>query len=112
MAARRGPTKHDVALAEIQRKASREAIIARGVVVVAVVLASYFPIVALQGIIEPLAGETTKVDVNVVASISLALSLVLNGFQFLKGRSRRNELKRQRNRLSGFEEPALAEAEA
>lgn len=64
---------------------------------------SYFPLVALQGIVEPLAGETTKVDINVVVSVAIALSLVLNVFQYLKGRSRRNELKRQRSRLDAFE---------
>jgi type IV secretory pathway TrbD component len=110
MAPRKSPTKHDVALAEIARKARREAILFRGLVAVAVILALYLPISALQGIVEPLAGKTTKVDVNVVVSIAVALSLALNGFQYLKGRSRRNELKRQRDRIKTLEGTALMEA--
>lgn len=112
MAPRKSPTKHDVALAEVRRKASREAILSRGFVIVAGIAALYLPITALQGIVEPLAGHTTKVDVNFVVSVGLALSLVLNGLQFVKGRNRRYELKRQRGRLEAFEGPALMEADA
>jgi hypothetical protein len=103
LVATRGSTKHDVALAEIRRKANREAILARGLVAVAVIGISYFPLSAIPGIVEPFAGETTTVDVNFVVSIAIGLSLALNLLQFIKGRSRRSELKRQRIRLDAFE---------
>jgi hypothetical protein len=103
MASRGSATKHDVAFAEVARKASREAILARGLVAVMVIGASYFPLSAIPDIVEPFAGETTKVDVNLVVSIAIGLSLTLNFLQFIKGRSRRNELKRQRTRLDILE---------
>lgn len=96
-------TKHDVAFAEVARKANREAILARGLVAVLVIGASYFPLSAIPGIVEPFAGETTTVEVNLVVSIAIGLSLTLNLLQFIKGRSRRNELKRQRTRLELLE---------
>jgi hypothetical protein len=103
MAPRGSTSKNDVALAEVRRKADREAILARGLVAVAVIAVSYFPLSAIPDIVEPFAGETTRVDVNLVVSIAIVLSLALNGFQFIKGRSRRNELKRQRTRLEALE---------
>jgi hypothetical protein len=103
VAARGSASKHDVALAEVSRKASREIILARGLVAVAVIGVSYFPLSAIPAIVEPFAGETTKVDVNFVVSIAIALSLTLNFLQFVKGRSRKGELKRQRTRLEALE---------
>jgi hypothetical protein len=99
-------SKHDVALAEVRRKANREAILARGFMAVAGLAVLYFPLSAIPEIVEPFAGRTTKVDVNLVVSITIALSLVLNGLQFVKGRSRRAELKRQRERLEELEKVA------
>ncbi len=103
VASRGSATKHDVALAEVSRKAYREAILARGLVAVAVIAASYFPLSAIPDIVEPFAGETTTVDVNLVVSVAIGLSLTLNLLQFIKGRSRRGELKRQRIRLEALE---------
>lgn len=103
MAQRSSTNKHDVALAEVGRKADREAILARGFVIALGIAALSLPILALQEVVDPLAGETTKVDVNLVFSITVAVSLVLNGLQFLKGQSQRKELKRQRTRLDRLE---------
>jgi uncharacterized membrane protein YidH (DUF202 family) len=97
-------SKHDVALAEVQRKANRETILAWGFVAVAVLAVSYFPLSTIPDIVEPFAGKTTTVDVNVIVGITATLSLSLNVLQFVKGRSRRRELKRQRNRLDALEE--------
>lgn len=103
MPARKSTTKHDVALAEVQRKASREAILARGMVFAVVVAAATLPINALQGIIEPLAGQTTVVNVNVVLGATVAISVVVNLFQFMKGSSQRRSLKRLRDRVTELE---------
>jgi hypothetical protein len=99
----RATTKHDVALAEVHGKWTRNVALARGFIVVLGIAASALPLWALQGIVEPLAGHTTKVDVNIVVSIALSLSVVINGLQYVKGRSRRSELQRQRERLAAFE---------
>lgn len=73
----RPTTQLDVSLAEISRRANRDAIIARGVVTVAAIAASYMPLMALQGIAESLPGHTIKIDVTVVVNIVVALSLAL-----------------------------------
>ncbi len=104
MPARKAITKHDVALAEVHRKASREVILARGFIWAVALAASTLPINALHGIVGPLAGETTIVDFNFVVSITLAASLLLNGFQYLKGRSQRSGLERQRDIIDEHEE--------
>lgn len=96
-------TKHDVALAEVERKAKRETILAYGAVTTIVILAAAIPVLAMQGLVEPLAGRKTSVNVDVVVSITVAISLMVNGFQFVKGRSQSNELKRLRSRLAELE---------
>jgi hypothetical protein len=103
MAATRATTKHDVALGEVHRKAARELAIIRAASIVLGIAASALPIYALKGLVEPLAGKSTIVDVDVVVSVSLAASLVVNGFQYLKGRSQRSELERVRDRLGALE---------
>lgn len=108
MAAGRSTNKHDVALAEVRRKAKRDAILAQGLVIVAVVTAATLPLLALRGIVEPLAGRTTKVDVSFVLSLAFALSVMLNALQFLKGLGRKSTIERQRRRLSDLEEVVAA----
>jgi hypothetical protein len=96
-------TKHDVDLAEVARKGNREAIIARGGVVALGIAASALPIWAAQNIVESLAGKNTTVHVNMVVSITVALSLTVNVLQYLKARSQRKELKRQRELITKLE---------
>lgn len=103
MSGTKSATKRDVELAEIQRKANRDVTLARGGVWVAMIIASAVPLYALHWVVDPLAGKTTNVDVNIVVTISLALSLVWNFGQLSKGRSRRDELQRQRGRLDQLE---------
>src|SRR5215213_1828638 len=95
----RATTKHDVALAEVERKTARELMAVQALGIVLSIAASALPILALRGLVEPLAGKETIVDVNLVVSVTLAISVVLNGLQYLKGRSQRGELQRQRARL-------------
>lgn len=102
MPAPKSTNKHDVALAEVARKAARETIVARGLVTVVVLAVSALPIIALRSIIEPLAGRTTNVNVSLVFSVTIAISVVLNGLQYFKGRSQRAELQRQRERLQSL----------
>lgn len=103
MATSRALTEHDVAFAEVQRKADRETAIIRAFSITFWIAALALPILALQELVDPLAGRTTKVDVNVVISLALAVSLALNGFQYAKGRSQRSELLRQRERFTNLE---------
>lgn len=104
MPPQRTTTEQDVALAEVERKARRDLVVAYGFVAVAVVAASWLPITALEGVVEPLAGETTSVDVNVIVSVAISLSLVVNVLQYVKGRSQRRELKRLRERADRLEQ--------
>lgn len=103
MPAPRSVTKHDVALAEVRRKAARELAVIRGVVVAIWIAASALPILAVQRIIEPLAGETTIVNVDVVVSVVVTLSIAINIGQAAKLRSQRKELRRQRERIARLE---------
>jgi hypothetical protein len=57
----------------------------------------------LQGIFDPLAGETTIVDVSLVASISVVLSGVVNLVQAVKGRAQRRTIRRLRKRIEELE---------
>jgi len=96
-------TKYDVLLAGVQRQADRERLL---IVVVGGIIAigvATFPIKALADLIEPFAGEQTVVHVNVVAGISLGMSVVLNFGLFVKGHFRRKTIKRQRDRLNELE---------
>jgi hypothetical protein len=103
MPAPRATTKHDVALAEVERKLAREVTIARGLVLVFSIVASSLPILALQEIVTPLAGHTTQVNVNLAFSFTVAVSVVVNIFQAAKTRSQRHELERQRERVTELE---------
>lgn len=99
----RAPTKKDVDLAEVKRKGEVQTRYAYGIVGALWIAVSSLPILALQEIVEPLAGNTTIVDVNLVFSITIALSVIANGAQYFKGRSQRAELRRQRERFDALE---------
>ena len=104
MARGKSTTKHDVALAEVHRKASREVIVARGVVFALSVAAFALPILALKGLVDPLAGKTTTVNFNLVLGATVVISITLNIFQFAKGGSRKRSLRRQRDEITELEE--------
>jgi len=57
----------------------------------------------MKGIITPLAGKTTKVDINIALAVTVTLSVVVNGFQAVKGGFRRRELNRLRQRCDDLE---------
>ena len=64
------------------------------------VAASYFPLQALQPMVEDLAGQTTHVNASI--SLSVAMSVFLGGTYFVqrrKLRQQREELERLRGRL-------------
>jgi hypothetical protein len=100
----RSATKHDVALAEVNRKAARELTIIRyaGTALIIAVVALLLW-VGGDHVVQPVAGKTTKVDVSFVMTISIAVSLVLNAAQYDKGRRQRKELQRQRELISELE---------
>lgn len=72
------------------------------------------PIWAVSRIVEPLAGRetTANIDINVALTVALsatlALSIIVNAAQWVRGRGRRRELKRQRAQLSEMERRLLA----
>jgi hypothetical protein len=64
------------------------------------VAAAYFPLQALQPMVEDLAGQTTHVNASI--SLSVAISVFLGGTYFVqrrKLRQQREELERLRGRL-------------
>jgi hypothetical protein len=103
MASRRSITKHDVALADVQRKANRERLAISALAIVFVVGMSTFPIIALSDLVKPFAGKETVVNVNLVVGVTLALSIVINIGQIAKGRYRHKTIISQRARLNQLE---------
>ncbi|HSH59862.1 MAG TPA: hypothetical protein VK988_09535 [Acidimicrobiales bacterium] len=68
------------------------------------ILASAVPLTVLRDIVEPFAGRTTVVQATIGISLTVALSLVVNGAQYLKGRQQRRELQRARLRTERLEQ--------
>jgi len=99
----RAPNKHDVELRrlDVRLKVGRAAI--NGTVAILCIAALALPILAIHEIIQPLAGKTTVVRVNVALSIVVSISVVLNGLQYVKGKSQRAELKRLREEIKMLE---------
>jgi hypothetical protein len=95
--------KWDLEIAKVENKTALWQVFAYGVVVALCVAASALPLWMMHGIIQPLAGKTTNVSLNVPISIGLGLSVVVNIGQHIKGRSRKSELKRQRERAEKYE---------
>jgi hypothetical protein len=100
----RKPGKHDVEMARLESRHDIGMVCAYGGVVVVCLLASAVPLLVLHGSIVALAGKKTVVDLNFVVSISLVLSGLGNLLQYLKGTSRRSEMKRMRKRMDDMED--------
>jgi hypothetical protein len=97
------PRKRDVELAKIERSTEIWTIVAYGVVVALTLAALAIPLLALRSVITPLAGKTTKIEANIVVSVTLGLSIAINGLQWVKSQSHKRELQRQRRRLRELE---------
>jgi hypothetical protein len=106
MAERRELSREEVVL-ELRKLESRYDLwqtVVKGLIAVACVLVAAVPIrVFGHEIVDPVAGKTTVVDVDVVLKWSLAFSAALNGIQFGWARQRRRELQRQRDDLDEYE---------
>ena len=102
----RRPTSTDVELRTLELKYGVRRILAIGFITAVCIVASAPPLLIIRGMVEPLAGKTTVVDVSIVLKVSAAASLALNGFQWLKGSSRKRELKRARDRVTQLEKAA------
>jgi hypothetical protein len=76
------------------------------------VLAATLPLWMVERIVHDLAGKTTTANVKLGFSLTITASLMVNGLQYLQGRSRRNEIKRLRGRVERLEGPLLAEKKA
>lgn len=100
----RKPTKIDVELRALDLKYAtrRTIILALGWIVG--LLAAAVPLLVVKNTIEPFAGKTTHVDVNVAIAITVGLSLALNGVQWIKGLGRKDETKKLRTRIEELEE--------
>src|SRR4051794_9863375 len=77
-------TSRDVALAKVESRAEIGRIVAYGIMAALCIATCALPIFALQGAIHDLAGKTTTVEANVIVSVSLTISFVINGLQFAK----------------------------
>ncbi len=95
--------KWDYEIAKMQSTVGLWRVVAYGGVVALCIVASALPLWMMHGIIQPLAGKKTEVDLNVPVSIALGLSFVVNVGQHIKGRSRKAEIKRQRARAEKHE---------
>lgn len=71
---------------------------------VALMISATLPLHVLRLTVEAVAGKETVVNANVTVSIVATLSLTVNVVQAIKGIDRRNELKRQRARISTLEQ--------
>lgn len=85
-----------VDLAKAQALAERYRMIGQGVRSAFIIVSFTAPILAMKGVIEPLAGKTTVVNVSIVVSIVATVSITGNLFQALKSREQRNTIKRLR----------------
>jgi hypothetical protein len=95
--------KWDYEIAKMKGAVDLWRIVAYGGVIALCIGASALPLWMMHGIIQPLAGKKTEVDLSVPISIALGLSVVVNVGQHIKGRSRRAEIKRQRVRAEKHE---------
>lgn len=77
------------------------AVYAVSTAVVMVVLT--FPLRVTAGMVEDLAGKDTNVNAAVGLTVSMSLSVVINGLQYVTGRSRRSEIQRMRERIKVLE---------
>ena len=98
-----GPSKNDVAMAQIEAKRSIREMYAYGITRAACVALSFLPLYALSQIAEPFAGSTTRLDINLALGITVALSFTVNVGFTVKWRSQRVDLQRLRQRQRELE---------
>lgn len=99
----RKPTKIDVELRQLNFRFRLLLTAEIGILVIVGVAASAIPLYFLRGIVEPLAGETTKVDVNIALVVTTSLSVAVNIAQAVKGQFRKTEMERERDRADSLE---------
>jgi hypothetical protein len=99
----RSSNKWDLEIAKVRSKMDVWRIVAYGVVIALGIAASALPLWMMHGIIQPLAGKKTEVDLNLPITIALGFSVVFNLAQHVKGRSRKGEIKRLRRRADKYE---------
>jgi hypothetical protein len=101
--------KHDVELAKVDRSRLVVEKVGDVATVVLSIVAFGVPIWAVSKIVEPLAGRATtaNIEINVALTVTLsatlAVSFVVNAAQWVRGRGRSRELKRQRAQLAELE---------
>jgi hypothetical protein len=92
----RPPNKHDVELRRLDVRGDVAKVFAYGVVVAVCLAASALPLLVIVHIIQPLAGKKTIINANLLISVSISASVAINGIQWIKGWSRKQEVRRLR----------------
>lgn len=95
--------KANVELAKVHLRLERWRHLGRTITGAGWIIACAVPIWAFQGVIEPLAGNTTRVNANIIFSATVAVSVVVNVGQLIKLLSQKSEIKRLRARVTDLE---------
>lgn len=103
--------EHEVELAKIQLEMKRLPHrydllrhLVTGLMYALSIVAAAVPLLVLRSVLAPFAGQETTVDVDVAVQVVLTASVVVNGLQYVKGRTRKQELRRERTRVERLEE--------
>lgn len=94
---------NDVEIVRIKSRHQTIGQVTSGIAGSAMIISVAVPLFALSKIIEPLAGQTTVFEANLALSTIAGVSLALNAGMILKGRSRKEELQRLRERIGSLE---------
>lgn len=95
--------KHDVEYRKVDTRFELFRIVAYGASVALIVYVATWPLHVVSDMVDSLAGKDTKVDASFGLTVSIALSMTVNGLQYLIGRSRRSEILRMRERIKELE---------
>ena len=99
-----------VELLEMRSSHELKVLVAKGFFGLAGLAVASYPLRIVSDMVRPFAGVSTNLDVNVTLSIVVTVSVVANIAQWARGRARKQELKRLRNRVDDLEGRLLAVA--
>lgn len=100
---RPGPTSNDVEIQRIKARYDLWKLIVVGVFAVLGILALALPIDLLQPMVNAVAGHTTDIKVDGPLEGATGLSVVVNIGQFARGKGRKREVQRLRDRADRLE---------
>lgn len=105
-----GPSKNEVELARIESQHKVRMAWAYGLTRAACIALAAAPFYALSLSVEPLAGATTRLEINVALGIGFALSVAVNIGMVFKWRSERADIKRLREWRAEHEDTVVTGA--